>query len=75
MIFKNRVDNFSFRQMRYGFEDPKFEPMKKLITKAREEADILKGEIELMNTDAEKEVYLIKHFFVNYFEACWCGLT
>jgi len=68
MIFKNRVDNFSFRQMRYGFKNAKFEHVKTIVSAAREEADILKGELELMHTEEEREIYLMKHFFVNYFE-------
>ena len=68
MIFKNRADNFSFRQMRYGFENAKFEHVKRIVTNAREEADLLKLELELMHTEEEREVFLMKHFFVNYFQ-------
>ena len=68
MIFKNREDNFSFRQMRYGFLKAKPDLIKKDVTRAREQADILKSELELMHTEEEREVYLIKNFFVDYFQ-------
>ena len=69
MIFKNRVDNFSFRQMRYGFwEKATTKEVRQRVDRAREMADYLKIELELLHTDEEREILLMKHFFVDYFE-------
>ena len=42
MIFKNRVDNFSFRIMRYGFTKPKTRDIQRKLVRAREYADYKK---------------------------------
>jgi hypothetical protein len=69
MIFKNRIDNFSFRQMRYGFwEKASTKEVRTRVDRAREMADYLKIELELLHTDEEREILLMKHFFVDYFE-------
>jgi hypothetical protein len=68
MIFKNRVDNFSFRILRYGFSKPKTKDIQKKLVYAREYADYIKGELELMNSDEEREAYLMKAFFVDIFQ-------
>ena len=43
------------------------EIMRKLLY-AREHADFVKSELELMDTDEEREVYLMKTFIVDYFK-------
>ena len=68
MIFKNRVDTFSFRIMRYGFTRPKTKEIMRKLLYAREHADFVKSELELMDTDEEREVYLMKTFIVDYFQ-------
>lgn len=67
MVFKDGVDNTSYKQLRYGFQKLNKRNIEGRIQASRKTADYIRSEVELLSDNVDKEVYLLKNFFIDNF--------
>jgi hypothetical protein len=66
-VFKDSNDSTSFHQFRYGFDKIIPKKILKDVHIARNDCDKIKGELERMDTDEDKETFLMKNFIIDSF--------
>ncbi len=69
MIFKGAVDNFSFKQLRYGFTGKSFkkDDIIKRLYQSRKTADYIRSEVERLESNEDREKFLMRQFIIDNF--------
>lgn len=69
MIFKGAVDNFSFKQLRYGFTGNSFkkDDIIKRLYQSRKTADYIRSELERLESNEDREKFLMRQFIIDNF--------
>jgi hypothetical protein len=66
-IFQHSVDEFSYKQLRYGFQRLNSKDLLRRVKTARNDAGKIRAELERISIDEDKEAFLMKSFIVDYF--------